>query len=61
MNSNSFFLSTRDAMDKLKISSCDLMHYRTQGRLEFEKRGNAYFYSERSLEKLEKPTSTQRK
>ena len=32
------------------------MHYRTQGKLEFEKRGNAYFYTKESLEKI-KPKS----
>lgn len=49
---NKKWISSKDAIKVAKIKSCDLMHYRVQGKLEFEKRGNAYFYSEESLEKL---------
>jgi hypothetical protein len=46
---NKLWLSSKEAMKTAKIRSCDLMHYRTQGKLEFEKRGKAYFYSVKSL------------
>jgi hypothetical protein len=49
---NKNWLSSAEALKIIKIKSCDLMHYRTQGKLEFEKRGNAFFYSRESLEKL---------
>lgn len=46
------WVSSKEALKVAKIKSCDLMHYRIQGKLEFEKRGNAYFYSKESLGKL---------
>ncbi|WP_282148400.1 hypothetical protein [Algibacter lectus] len=51
---NKLWVSSKDAMKTTKIKSCDLMHYRIQGKLEFEKRGNAYFYSKKSLNNLKK-------
>ena len=48
------WLSSKESIKEAKIKSCDLMHYRTQGKLEFEKRGNAYFYSKESLRNLKK-------
>jgi len=50
------WLTSKQALESIKIKSCDLMHYRTQGRLEFKKRGNAYFYKKESLGKI-KPKS----
>ena len=47
-----YSVSSKDAMEIAKIKSCDLMHYRIQGKLEFEKRGNAYFYTKESLDKI---------
>ena len=52
MNEKEKWLSSKEALKEAKIQSCDLMHYRTQGKLEFKKKGNAYFYSKESLEKL---------
>ncbi|WP_417876423.1 hypothetical protein [Winogradskyella sediminis] len=52
MKNISKWLSSKETQKTAKIKSCDLMHYRTQGKLEFEKRGNAYFYSKESVEKL---------
>jgi hypothetical protein len=46
------WLSSKDAQKSTKIKSCDLMHFRLQGKLEFKKSGNAFFYSEESLEKI---------
>lgn len=47
------WLSSKGAQKVAKIKGCDLMHYRIQGKLEFEKRGNTYFYSKESVEKLD--------
>lgn len=52
MNLKSNWLSSKEAQRSAKIKSCDLMHYRIQGKLEFEKRGNAYYYAKESLEKI---------
>lgn len=52
MEKISKWLSSKEAQNSAKIKSCDLMHYRIQGKLEFEKRGNAYFYSKLSIENI---------
>lgn len=46
------WISSKKVKLLTKIKGCDLMHYRTEGRLEFKKRGNAYLYSKNSVEKL---------
>lgn len=46
------WISSKKVRALTKIKGCDLMHYRTEGRLEFKKRGNAYLYSKNSVEKL---------
>lgn len=51
------WLSSKETQKEGKIKSCDLMHYRIQGKLEFQKKRNAYFYSEESVEKIKKLTS----
>ncbi|MCL5127129.1 hypothetical protein [Algibacter sp. L4_22] len=51
------WLSSKEAQETAKIKSCDLMHYRIEGKLEFKKCGNAYFYSEESIEKVKKPNT----
>lgn len=38
------YLSSKETMKELKVSSCDLMHLRVSGKLKFIKKGNAYFY-----------------
>lgn len=38
------YLSSKQTMKELKISSCDLMHLRVTGKLIYTKKGNAYFY-----------------
>ncbi|WP_412987668.1 hypothetical protein [Pontimicrobium sp. IMCC45349] len=55
-NKKESWLESKEVTKKLKIRDCDLMHYRLQGKLEFEKRGNAYYYSNESVEKLKNPT-----
>jgi hypothetical protein len=46
------WLSSREVINSTKIKSCDLMHYRIEDKLDFENRGNAYFYSKESLDKI---------
>jgi len=46
------WLSSKDSMKLAKLKSCDLMHFREAGKLDFEKRGNAYYYDESSIKKL---------
>mgnify|MGYP006981768678 CR=1 FL=1 len=52
MRKNQKWLSSKQATKHAKIKDCDLMHHRIAGKLKFEKRGNAYFYSKASLEKI---------
>ena len=47
------WLSSKEAMKKGKLQACDLMHHRTAGKLTFEKRGNAFFYDPKDIDKLE--------
>jgi hypothetical protein len=47
-NSCNWLSSTR-ASSALRLSSCELMHFRQTGRLKFIKLGNAYFYDIDSL------------
>ena len=48
------WVSSKEAIKIAKIKSCDLMHKRIQGNLVFEKRGNAFYYSEESIKKIKK-------
>lgn len=52
------FLSSKEARKKLKISDCDLMHLRVEGKLKFEKKGNAFLYDKKDIEKV---TNTRKK
>ena len=38
------WVRSKEAMKLLKVSSCGLCHLREQGKIEFKKQGNAYFY-----------------
>ena len=49
---NKKWLSSKEVKSLTKIKGCDLMHHREAGKLKFEKRGNAYFYSKKSIEKI---------
>jgi hypothetical protein len=46
------YLSSKEAKAVLKVQDCDLMHIRTSGKLKFVKKGNAFMYSETSINKL---------
>ncbi len=54
MKNDKKWLSSKETQKSAAIKGCDLMHYRQQGKLEFEKRGNAFFYSEESISKIKK-------
>jgi len=43
------YLSSKEAKKKLKVSSCELMHMRIKGKLEYYKKGNTYFYNTKSI------------
>ncbi|MFD0834873.1 hypothetical protein ACFQ0I_03790 [Mariniflexile aquimaris] len=51
------WLSSKETQKAANIKGCDLMHYRIQGNLEFEKRGNAFFYLKESIVKLKENLS----
>lgn len=52
MKNDPKWLSSKEAQTAAKIKSCELMHYRIEGKLEFKKHGNAFFYSKESLVNL---------
>lgn len=52
MKNDPKWLSSKEAQTVAKIKSCELMHYRIEGKLEFKKQGNSYFYSKESIDKL---------
>jgi hypothetical protein len=53
MSKGEKWLSSKEILKVAKTQSCDLMHYRIQGKPELKKkRGNAYFYSKRSVENI---------
>lgn len=41
-------------MKELKVSSCELMHLRIEGKLQYIKKGNAYLYDKNDFKKLRK-------
>ena len=43
--SNKKYSNSKDTMKQLNISSCKLMHLRTDGKLNYIKKGNSYLYS----------------
>jgi hypothetical protein len=43
-NKDPKYLSSKEMMKELKVSSCELMHLRTRGKIKYLKKGNAFFY-----------------
>lgn len=43
--SESCWLTSKETMRILKVSSCELMHRRERGELPFKKKGNSYLYN----------------
>jgi len=50
LNKAEQYLTSKEAKAALKIQDCDLAHIRNAGKLQFEKKGNAFMYSKESLE-----------
>lgn len=46
------WLKSKEVEKELKISSCDLMHLRVAGQLNYMKNGNSFLYSINDVEKL---------
>ena len=46
----SSYITSKEAKKVLKVSDCHLAHMRTQGKLPFIKKGNAYMYETMGLE-----------
>lgn len=46
------YLSSKEAKAVLKVQDCDLAHIRNSGKLKFEKKGNAFMYSKKSLDEF---------
>ena len=55
-NQNSEWLSSSEAREKLRISSCALMHLREAGHLRFKKQGNAFLYASQYVERQRQAT-----
>ncbi len=53
-SNNEKWLSSKEAMSEGEIQACDLMHFRTAGKLQFEKKGNAFFYKKSDIKNLKK-------
>ena len=52
MTGNDEFLRSNQVRKILKISSCELMHFRESGKLKFIRQGNAYLYYKSAINKL---------
>ena len=39
------WLTSKEGKVKLKISDCQLMHLRLEGKIEFMKKGRSFFYT----------------
>lgn len=46
IDSEKQWLSSKETKAHLKISDCELMHLRTEGKLEFKKDKNGFFYKQ---------------
>lgn len=38
------YANSKETMESLKVSSCELMHLRVSGKLKYLKKGNAHYY-----------------
>lgn len=51
------YISTKEVKTILQVRGCDVMHFRESGKLQFTKKGNAFWYLRSDVEKLEKTIS----
>ncbi|MEQ8924708.1 MAG: hypothetical protein RLO81_02780 [Fulvivirga sp.] len=54
MQKESDWLKSKEVEKELKISSCDLMHLREAGKLQFKKKGNTFLYDKSEVFDLKK-------
>jgi hypothetical protein len=52
---NLSWLTSKQTQRLLKISGCELMHLRENGKLTFRKQGNAFFYQMNQSQIEQKP------
>jgi len=46
------FLKSKEVQKALKIRACEVMHLREDGKIRYEKKGNAYLYNKEDVKKL---------
>jgi hypothetical protein len=46
------WLKSQETQEELHISACDLMHLRLEGKLRFQKKGNAFLYAQKDVQNL---------
>jgi len=45
-------MPTKEVKSTLRISDCDVMHFREEGKIAFIKKGNGFWYLRSDVEKL---------
>lgn len=45
------WVTSKQAREQIRISSCELMHLRESGKLRFRKQGNAFFYQRSDVQR----------
>ena len=53
----SAWLTSQETRKRLSISSCELMHLREAGQLQFKKQGNAFLYASQDVQRQRPATS----
>jgi len=46
------WLTSKEVEKALRVDSCELMHLRLEGRIGFQKKGNAFLYAEKDVKRL---------
>jgi len=46
------YMPTKEVKSTLRISDCDVMHFREEGKIAFIKKGNGFWYLRSDVEKL---------
>lgn len=54
MEKEKIFFKSKEVQKALKVQACEIMHLREEGKLRYEKKGNAYLYYKKDVEKLMK-------
>lgn len=51
---NEKYMPTKEVKLALKIQDCDVMHFRESGKIQYRKKGNAFWYLRSDVDKLAK-------